>query len=263
MLGGRREQMSTRSLMDYLWVKCIWFYICNTCGDTMRNKSAVETAVNAITWVHELAGYSSISNIPIVTATLKSLQCSLAKPVSREEPITPDMLRAIVESLLHFYVMTTWQNYDVVIWISSLMLHITSTKTDQFCEGAECYCSSHWATYLPSEYHGIEIFILHMLIDFCCITLCACMCFVWKHVCMCIMHVRLCDSCVTSYACVEWDVIFDTPVMWYVNIICMYGVYVFHLIFMWYLFNEKYHNKILYFNGEIASNISFLIFREV
>ena len=37
------------------------------------------------------------------------------------------------------------------------MLHITSTKTDQFCEGAECYCSSHWATYLPSEYHGIEI----------------------------------------------------------------------------------------------------------
>ena len=81
----------------------------------MRNKSAVETAVNAITWVHELAGYSSISNILIVTATLKSLQCSLAKPVSREEPITPDMLRAIVESLLHFYVMTTWQNYDVVI----------------------------------------------------------------------------------------------------------------------------------------------------
>ena len=62
-------------------------------------KSAVETAVNAIIWVHELAGYSSISNIPIVTATLKSLQCSLAKPVSRKEPITPDMLRAIVESM--------------------------------------------------------------------------------------------------------------------------------------------------------------------
>ena len=37
-------------------------------GDTMHSKSAVETAVNAIAWAHELASYSSISNIPIVTA---------------------------------------------------------------------------------------------------------------------------------------------------------------------------------------------------
>ena len=34
----------------------------------MHSKSAVETAVNAIAWAHELASYSSISNIPIVTA---------------------------------------------------------------------------------------------------------------------------------------------------------------------------------------------------
>ena len=66
----------------------------------MCSKSAVETAaVNAIAWAHELASYSSISNIPIVTATIKGLQRSLAKPFSRKEPISPDMLQAIVESM--------------------------------------------------------------------------------------------------------------------------------------------------------------------
>ena len=125
----------------------------------MCSKSAVETAaVNAIAWVHELASYSSISNIPIVTATIKGLQHSLAKPFSRKEPISPDMLQAIVESMsqspslsemrltsvalvayaafLRYAELAKLRCCDVTFLPDCMMLHITCSKIDQFCEGA-------------------------------------------------------------------------------------------------------------------------------
>ena len=67
-------------------------------GEVSTSKSAVEEAVNAISWVQQIAGLPSIAESPFVHATLSGLQRKLAKPKVRKEPITADMLSAIVGS---------------------------------------------------------------------------------------------------------------------------------------------------------------------
>ena len=66
---------------------------------TTNSRSAVETIVNAINEAHELAGHSSISKSPIVSSTLKALQRSLANLTVKKEPVTPEMLHRLVNSM--------------------------------------------------------------------------------------------------------------------------------------------------------------------
>ena len=61
------------------------------------SKSAVEEACHALAWVHSTAGLASPSSHPFVKATLEGLQRSLAKPVVKKEPITLEMLEAMVD----------------------------------------------------------------------------------------------------------------------------------------------------------------------
>ena len=68
-------------------------------GETVRSKSAVEEAVNAIGWLHQTAGLPSIAESPIIHAVLSGLQRKLAKPKVRKEPVTADMLSLLVRSL--------------------------------------------------------------------------------------------------------------------------------------------------------------------
>ncbi len=68
-------------------------------GEVVQSKSAVEEAVNAISWVHLLSNQPPIASSPFVHATLAGLQRKLAKPKVRKEPITSDMLTAMVVSL--------------------------------------------------------------------------------------------------------------------------------------------------------------------
>ena len=125
-------------------------------GDTQGSWSAVETAVNCIAWVHDLVGYSPISGVPIVAATLKGLQRLLAKPTTKEEPITPVMLQAIVSSLakspslselrlaavallayaafLCYEVLAKLHCCDVNFYSDCLTVCITSSKADQYRE---------------------------------------------------------------------------------------------------------------------------------
>ena len=49
-------------------------------GEVSASKSAVEEAVNAISWVQQIAGLPSIAESPFVRATLSGLQRKLAKP---------------------------------------------------------------------------------------------------------------------------------------------------------------------------------------
>ena len=67
-------------------------------SETTESRSAVEVAVSAISWAHQLAGLQPISGSPFVGAVLAGLQRKLAKPKSKKEPITPDMLSAMVKS---------------------------------------------------------------------------------------------------------------------------------------------------------------------
>ena len=68
-------------------------------GETVRSKSAVEEAVNAIGWLHQTAGLPSIAESPFIRAVLSGLQRKLAKPKVRKEPVTADMLSLLVRSL--------------------------------------------------------------------------------------------------------------------------------------------------------------------
>ena len=56
----------------------------------------MEEAVNSISWAHQLAGYSAMSESGFVRIVLDGLQCELAKSKLREEPVT--MMPALVDS---------------------------------------------------------------------------------------------------------------------------------------------------------------------
>ena len=49
-----------------------------------------------LAWVHSTAGLASPSSHSFVQATLEGLQCSLAKPVVKKEPIILEVLEAMV-----------------------------------------------------------------------------------------------------------------------------------------------------------------------
>ena len=60
--------------------------------ETTGSRSAVEVAVNAASWAHQLTGLKPVSSFPFVRAVLAGLQRQLAKPKEKEEPISVEML---------------------------------------------------------------------------------------------------------------------------------------------------------------------------
>ena len=66
---------------------------------TTMSKAAAEEAVYAISWAHNLAGLSSPTEMPLVQTTLQGLRRLLAKPIQKKEPITVEMLQAMVEDV--------------------------------------------------------------------------------------------------------------------------------------------------------------------
>ena len=126
-------------------------------GESTQSKSAVEEAVNAISWVQQLADHQPVSTSPLVRATLAGLQRKLAKPRTRKEPITVEMLSKIVGSLgsapslldirltascllafaafLRYDDLANLRCCDIKIEVSHMTVHITSSKTDQYHQG--------------------------------------------------------------------------------------------------------------------------------
>ena len=68
-------------------------------GESVQSRAAVEEAVNAVGWVHQLGGQQPIAASPFVRAALEGFQRMLAKPKIRKEPITAEMLTVLVNSL--------------------------------------------------------------------------------------------------------------------------------------------------------------------
>ena len=52
-------------------------------GDTTGSKSTVEEAVHSVAWVHQLAGYPSMSDLPFVNMVLDGLQRKLYSKTER------------------------------------------------------------------------------------------------------------------------------------------------------------------------------------
>ena len=65
-------------------------------GNETSSKFAVEEACNVVAWIHTTAGLPTITVNPFVKATLEGLQRMLAKVVVKKEPMTVEMLEAIV-----------------------------------------------------------------------------------------------------------------------------------------------------------------------
>ena len=78
------------------------FYLQSLIDEAIVKKltfSAIDTAIYSIRWVHRMAGYSSPTDDPIVSATAEAARRMLGKPVSPKEPLQLDVL----ESMAQFY----------------------------------------------------------------------------------------------------------------------------------------------------------------
>ena len=62
-------------------------------GETVQSKSAVEEAVNAVSWVHQISGLPAVTASPFVRATLSGLQRKL---------------RSIASASLHHSAISVW-----------------------------------------------------------------------------------------------------------------------------------------------------------
>ena len=67
--------------------------------ETLESRSAAEEAVNALGWVHSLAGVPSPAAIPFVKTTLEGIQQMQAKLVHKKEPGTREMLVELVADI--------------------------------------------------------------------------------------------------------------------------------------------------------------------
>ena len=68
-------------------------------NEPTQSKAAVEEIVHAISWLHKVSGLQPPNASPLVHTTLEGLQRKLAKPKKSKEPITVEMLAAMVEAV--------------------------------------------------------------------------------------------------------------------------------------------------------------------
>ena len=127
-------------------------------SESTGSKAAVEEAVHALSWLHGLAGLQPLGGLPSVQTTLEGLKRTLARPKVRKEPITADMLKAMVEAagpdpslteirllavcLLAFAGFMRCDELvklkcdDITFNSESMVVRVQSSKTDQYRDGA-------------------------------------------------------------------------------------------------------------------------------
>ena len=123
-------------------------------SESTESKAAVEEAVHALSWLHGLAGLQPLGGSTLVKSTLEGLRRMLAKPKVRKEPVTADMLKAMVEaagsapSLTEFRLLAVClvafagfmqcdelirlRCEDITFNAEGMIINIVSCKTDQY-----------------------------------------------------------------------------------------------------------------------------------
>lgn len=66
-------------------------------AESTKSKAATEEAVHTLVWIHSMAGITSPTENPFVKIALEGLRSALAKPIRKKEPITAEMLKAMVQ----------------------------------------------------------------------------------------------------------------------------------------------------------------------
>ena len=114
--------------------------------------------MHALSWLHGLAGLQPLGGSPLVKATLEGLRRILAKPKVQKEPVTADMLKAMVEAagpapsltevrllavclvayagFMRCEELVKLRGSDVTFHAEGMVVKIESSKTDQYREGA-------------------------------------------------------------------------------------------------------------------------------
>jgi integrase len=136
-----------------------------------QSRAAVEEAVNASSWVHQLAGLAPLGQEPIVKMVVAGLQRELAKPKKKKELITLDMIKQMVDAIgasptlsdcrllaiallafsafLRFDEVMKLRCCDVRFLHSHMSVKILSSKTDQYREGDEVVVSRSGSPLCP------------------------------------------------------------------------------------------------------------------
>ncbi|PFX32700.1 Integrase/recombinase xerD-like [Stylophora pistillata] len=131
-------------------------------GTDANFPSPVFNAVYSIDWAQQMAGLSKISIYPLVSLMVTASQKFLGKPkVKKKDPVTPEILKALVESkritdkspslsdlrsvalcligyagFFRFSELSQIKACDVKFFASYASIFLESSKTDQFRDGA-------------------------------------------------------------------------------------------------------------------------------
>ncbi|XP_011673264.1 uncharacterized protein LOC105442649 [Strongylocentrotus purpuratus] len=123
-------------------------------------KSLADSATAAIKWVHNLAGLHSPTDNPMVKLALQGFKRATSSPTLRKHPITPNILMKIYEKyghdhasladlrvlfacfisyagFLRFDDLKNISNNDLTFTSDRLVIHLASSKTDQFRQGSD------------------------------------------------------------------------------------------------------------------------------
>ena len=125
-----------------------------------NSPSPVLNAVYSIDWAQQMAGLSKISDHPLVVLMVSASQRLLGRPKVKKDPVTPEMLKALVESKItdkspsvsdrrsvalcligyagffRFSELSQIKACDVKFFPSYASIFLESSKTDQFRDGA-------------------------------------------------------------------------------------------------------------------------------
>ena len=126
-------------------------------SEQTQSRSAVEEAVNAVSWIHQVSGLAAPNECAFVRMTLAGLKRKLAKPTVKKEPVTREMLsemvaslstnsnlsdvRTVASALLSFAAFLRYDEIarlrccDLLITENNMEIRIISSKTDQYHMG--------------------------------------------------------------------------------------------------------------------------------
>ena len=128
-------------------------------GGTVKSRSAVSEALNAVSWVQQLAGVEPVSRNPLIKVIHEGFEFkrSLAHPRKRKEPVTPQMLKELVASFssppslsdlrlgsicllayaafLRINKLIQLHCSDISFTSEGMVITIWASKTDQYREG--------------------------------------------------------------------------------------------------------------------------------
>ena len=134
--------------------------------------SPVEEAVNALSWAHNLACVEDPTRHPLVKQVLEGAKRMLAHKVNKKEPITPEILRSLVDryateqatladirtlticllgfvGFFRYNELANIRECDLQFFEDHLEIFVESSKTDQYRDGAVVVIARTGTDYCP------------------------------------------------------------------------------------------------------------------